>query len=74
MFSLVCFSRHSVALQLAPSGLVSNVNSDNSDIFAIPPQGEKNIELRKRKPDYRPYDEPEMDEYGMVRVLCIFMW
>ncbi|KAL9958680.1 hypothetical protein ACROYT_G035729, partial [Oculina patagonica] len=27
----------------------------------------KNIELRKRKPDYRPYDEPELDEYGMVK-------
>lgn len=30
-------------------------------------KGEKNIELRKRKPDYRPYDEPEMDECGMVK-------
>ena len=29
-------------------------------------QGNKNIELRKRKPDYRPYDEPDVDEYGKV--------
>lgn len=37
------------------------------DHFAFPSQGEKNIELGKRKPDYRPYDEPETDELGMVR-------
>ncbi|CAH3182747.1 unnamed protein product, partial [Porites lobata] len=30
-------------------------------------KGNKNVELRKKKPDYRPYDEPEMDEYGMVK-------
>lgn len=27
----------------------------------------KNTELKKKKPDYKPYDEPELDEYGMVR-------
>lgn len=26
----------------------------------------KNVETKKRKPDYKPYDEPEYDEYGMV--------
>ncbi|CAH3113513.1 unnamed protein product, partial [Porites lobata] len=35
--------------------------------FLFFPQGNKNVELRKKKPDYRPYDEPEMDEYGMVK-------
>ena len=35
--------------------------------FLFFPQGNKNVELRKKKPDYRPYDEPEVDEYGMVR-------
>lgn len=30
-------------------------------------KGEKNIELSKRKPDYRPYDEPETDEFGMIK-------
>ncbi|CAH3198986.1 unnamed protein product, partial [Porites evermanni] len=30
-------------------------------------KGNKNVELRKKKPDYRPYDEPDMDEYGMVK-------
>ena len=24
------------------------------------------IENKKKKPDYKPYDEPEYDEYGMV--------
>ena len=37
--------------------------------FAILSQGSKNIEHRKRKPDYRPYDEPELDEYGMVSII-----
>ena len=27
----------------------------------------KNVENKKKKPDYKPYDEPEMDEYGMLR-------
>lgn len=27
----------------------------------------KNVELRKRKPDYKPYDESEIDEYGKVK-------
>ncbi len=26
----------------------------------------KNVTNKKKKPDYRPYDEPELDEYGMV--------
>ena len=27
----------------------------------------KNLENKKKRPDYKPYDEPEYDEYGMVR-------
>lgn len=27
----------------------------------------KNVETKKRKPDYKPYDEPEYDEYGMLK-------
>ncbi|RMX51409.1 hypothetical protein pdam_00012621, partial [Pocillopora damicornis] len=30
-------------------------------------KADKNVELRKRKPDYKPYDEPEIDEYGKVK-------
>ena len=26
----------------------------------------KNIELRKKKPAYKAYDEPEYDEFGVV--------
>ena len=26
----------------------------------------RNIENRKKKPDYNPYDDAEEDEYGMV--------
>ena len=29
-------------------------------------KAEKNIEKKKKKPDYQPYDEPEYDEYGVV--------
>ncbi|XP_070576696.1 U4/U6.U5 tri-snRNP-associated protein 1-like isoform X2 [Ptychodera flava] len=27
----------------------------------------KNVELKKKKPGYNPYDEPEFDEFGMVK-------
>ncbi|KAI8788508.1 U4/U6.U5 tri-snRNP-associated protein 1 isoform X2, partial [Biomphalaria glabrata] len=30
-------------------------------------RAEKNIENKKSKPDYKPYDEPEYDEYGMLK-------
>lgn len=26
----------------------------------------KNVENKKKKPDYRPYEEPEFDEFGIV--------
>ena len=26
----------------------------------------KNVENKKSRPDYKPYDEPQYDEYGMV--------
>ena len=38
----------------------------NSLNFSLLSQADKNVELRKRKPDYKPYDEPEIDEYGKV--------
>ena len=38
----------------------------NSPNFSLLSQADKNVELRKRKPDYKPYDEPEIDEYGKV--------
>ena len=30
-------------------------------------KAEKNLELKKKKPDYNPYDAGDVDEYGMVR-------
>jgi len=27
----------------------------------------KNNEVKKKKPDYKPYDEPELDEYGIMK-------
>lgn len=38
----------------------------NSPNFSLLSQADKNVELQKRKPDYKPYDEPEIDEYGKV--------
>ena len=32
-------------------------------------RAEKNVDNKKKKPDYKPYDEPEFDEYGMVGVV-----
>ena len=33
----------------------------------------KNIENKKKKPDYKPYDESDMDEYGMVCLPTIIL-
>lgn len=37
-------------------------------------KAKENLENKKKKPDYKPYDEPEYDEYGVVsansRVEC----
>ena len=30
-------------------------------------RAEVNVTNKKKLPDYKPYDEPEFDEYGMVR-------
>ncbi|KAK3736823.1 hypothetical protein RRG08_000574 [Elysia crispata] len=38
-----------------------NVNIEDDE------RAEKNIENKKKKPDYKPYDEPEYDEYGMMK-------
>ena len=29
-------------------------------------RAQKNVENKKKNPEYKPYDEPEFDEYGMV--------
>lgn len=34
-------------------------------------RAEKNVENKKKKPDYKPYDEPQFDEYGMV---CCYLF
>lgn len=38
-----------------------NVNIEDDE------RAEKNIENKKKKPDYKPYDEAELDEYGMMK-------
>ena len=31
----------------------------------------RNVENKKKKPDYNPYDDAEEDEYGMVGNRCV---
>ncbi|KAL5007937.1 hypothetical protein ScPMuIL_013518 [Solemya velum] len=38
-----------------------NVNMVDDEHYA------KNVENKKKRPEYKPYDEPEMDEYGMMK-------
>ncbi|GFO13185.1 U4/u6.u5 tri-snrnp-associated protein 1 [Plakobranchus ocellatus] len=38
-----------------------NVNIEDDE------RAEKNVENKKKKPDYKPYDEPQYDEYGMMK-------
>jgi len=38
-----------------------NVNIEDDE------RAEKNVENKKKKPDYKPYDEAELDEYGMMK-------
>ncbi|XP_059161083.1 U4/U6.U5 tri-snRNP-associated protein 1-like [Physella acuta] len=38
-----------------------NVNIEDDE------RAQKNTENKKQKPDYKPYDEPEYDEYGMLK-------
>lgn len=38
-------------------------------------KAEKNVELKKKKPDYNPYDAGDVDEYGMViYVLLVYVY
>lgn len=38
-------------------------------------KAEKNVELKKKKPDYNPYDAGDVDEYGMViHVLLVHVY
>ncbi|XP_023931823.1 U4/U6.U5 tri-snRNP-associated protein 1 [Lingula anatina] len=34
-------------------------------------RSKKNVENKKKKPDYKPWDEPEYDEYGMLKTTNI---
>ena len=38
----------------------------------LPSQAKKNRDNKKRKPDYRPWEEDELDEDGMVRSFSSF--
>ncbi|XP_005100515.1 U4/U6.U5 tri-snRNP-associated protein 1 [Aplysia californica] len=38
-----------------------NVNIEDDE------KAEKNVDNKKKKPDYKPYDEPQYDEYGMMK-------
>lgn len=50
--------------------VLENVNIVDNERYA------KNVENKKKKPDYRPYEEPEFDEFGIVSccrsVNCFF--
>lgn len=37
-------------------------------------KAEKNVELKKKKPDYNPYDAGDVDEYGMVIHVFLYMF
>ncbi|GBM59200.1 U4/U6.U5 tri-snRNP-associated protein 1 [Araneus ventricosus] len=59
---------HQVVLTLKDKGVLEeeddvleNVNIVDNERYA------KNVELKKKKPDYRPYEEPEYDEFGILK-------
>ncbi|GIY28552.1 hypothetical protein CDAR_409551 [Caerostris darwini] len=59
---------HQVILTLKDKGVLEeeedvleNVNIVDSEKYA------KNVENKKKKPDYKPYDEPEYDEFGILK-------
>ncbi|CAL1275394.1 unnamed protein product [Larinioides sclopetarius] len=59
---------HQVILTLKDKGVLEeeddvleNVNIIDNERYA------KNVELKKKKPDYRPYEEPEFDEFGILK-------
>nr|XP_015910783.2 U4/U6.U5 tri-snRNP-associated protein 1 isoform X2 [Parasteatoda tepidariorum] len=41
--------------------VLENVNIIDNEKYA------KNVENKKKKPDYRPYEEPEFDEFGILK-------
>lgn len=52
------------------------LDEDNEDVLINvniidDEKAEKNVENKKKKPDYKPYDEPQFDEYGMVGIDCV---
>ncbi|XP_054714322.1 U4/U6.U5 tri-snRNP-associated protein 1-like [Uloborus diversus] len=59
---------HQIILTLRDKGvldeeedMLENVNILDNERYA------KNVENKKRKPDYRPYEEPEYDEFGILK-------
>lgn len=65
MESLLWFCSTDVLDEEGEESLI-NVNMIDDEHYA------KNVENKKKRPDYKPYDEPELDEYGMVLLEKIF--
>ena len=59
-FSIIVASSVSGVLDEEEEDVLVNVNIVDDE------RAEKNVENKKKNPDYKPYDEPEFDEYGMV--------
>lgn len=59
-FSVIVKSSISGVLDEEEEDVLVNVNIVDDE------RAEKNVENKKKNPDYKPYDEPEFDEYGMV--------
>lgn len=58
-----------IVLTLKDKGVLDEDNEDvliNVNIIDDE-KAEKNVENKKKKPDYKPYDEPQFDEYGMLK-------
>ena len=59
-----------------PAGVLDNDDDDvlMNVLLRDQEHAERNVQLRSGRSEYRPYDEEETDEYGMVRVpfsLCV---
>ena len=54
---------------LCVSGVLDEEDNDDTLVNVNMIDDERattNVENKKKKPDYKPYDEPEFDEHGMV--------
>ena len=65
VYYLICLCVPKGILDEEQDDVLVNVNIEDDE------RAEKNIENKKKKPDYKPYDEPEYDEYGMVMLNLI---